>query len=149
MFCFSPFLLCDTTWLSAVPWNQSKVYCVERIVLKILHKQLQGSLKSHFKFTPEFFPFEVIRSPGILSDIYSLAVFTLCLMSLTDEPGIIPNKLQKHSYISATCSYKDCNMRDETLKNLRNKCNHKSMWKSCVLNIIKSVGNGFCFSACI
>ena len=101
---------------------------MERIVLKILRKQLQGSLKSHFKFTPEIFPLEVIRSPGILlSNLYSLAVFTPCLMNLTDEPGIIPNKLQKHLYISATCSYEDCNIQNEVLENLRNKCNHKSM----------------------
>lgn len=135
------------TWLSALPWNQSKVYCVQRIVLKILHKQLHGSLKSHFKFTLEIFPLEVIRSPGfLLSNLYSLAVFTSCLMDLTDEPGIIPNKLQKHLYISAKCSYEDSNIQNEVLENLRNECNHKSIWKSCVLSIIKSVGNGFCFS---
>lgn len=59
----------------------------------------------------------MIKSPGILlSNIYSLAVFTPCLMSLTDEPGIIPNKLQKHLYISETCSYEDCNIQSEILK---------------------------------
>lgn len=71
----------------------------------------------------------MIRSPGI-SRINSLALFTPCLMTLIGEPRIIPDEVQKELCISGKCSYENCIIHNETLKD-------------CVLNVINGEGNYF------
>lgn len=48
--------------------------------------------------------------------------------------------------ISEKCSYDNYIIHNETLEDLKNKCNYKSLCEDCVLNVINGEGNYYCFS---
>lgn len=70
-------------------------------------------------------------------------------MRLIDELRIISDEVQKELSISEKCSYENYIIHNETLEDLKNKCNHKSLCEDCVLNVINAEGNYFCFSVCL